>query len=751
MGISVRRSLLLLCLLAPAAAADDAFVVNGFTSGAALLPSVDSDASGNFVIVWQGKRADESSYGVFGRRYDAQGAPLGPEFRVNTYTTGSQTSASVAMADDGRFVVAWFDAQRARVEARRYAADGTPAAAEFQVNSYTTVTPTVFFPVLGPNPGAFLFVDTPFPGPTVAADPDGDFMVAWDSIANPQPCPNVPCAEVQARRFNAAGVAQGPQFQVSAFTTPGVIDEAQPSVAAVGNDHFVVVWNANAGSIAAVAGWDSQTAATGQAFIVGSYLTSGPTAFPVNPIVSSRGDGSFVAVWNQFNEITASSWDLDVRAQRFATSPAPNSAPGADSVHMTPVLNIPTSDQNLLLAYGLLSKPWVSVSDTGASVVTWPRGVFESGAGVTGRHLFANGSPNGSSFPIDQSGVGVFPVTTNLPLGAFVTAWTGADANATPTVLARRIGDATPPLVKVTFPNAAGVQLPIGIPTELTWTATDADGLASFEVFVSRDGGATYDPSPVCASLASGASPYACTWTVTGPATTHARVKVVATSNGGAAAEDVSDADATLANAFVTMTVPDTDGVAWAAGKTHQLRFIHNLGKGRPVLVEINRDYPGGAWETIPGGGCAFTNEKANSGCTWLASGVTNGPTARIRVSSVDAPAAQDTNNAFFEISSRVRVTAPNTAVKWKNGSSQVIRWTHNYGVPRNVDISLDVDGDGDCDDLLIQGNVTSTATGGNYAWTVAGAGSQNRICVRANPADPDGADVSDSVFTILP
>lgn len=750
MGVRARRSLLLFGLLALPAAADDVFVVNGYTSAAALLPSVDSDASGNFVIVWQGRRGDELSYGVFGRRFDAQGSPLGPEFRVNSYTTGSQTAASVAMADDGRFVVAWYDAGRARVEARRFAADGTPAAAEFQVNSYTTVTPTVFFPVLGPNPGAFLFLDTPFPGPSVAADPDGDFMVAWDSIANPGPCPTPPCAAVEARRYDAAGVAQGPQFQVSAFTTTGVIDEAQPSVAAVGDDHFVVVWNANAGSFAAVAGWDSQTPATGQAFIVGSYLTSGPTAFPINPIVSSRGDGSFVAVWNQFAEITSSSYDLDVRAQRFATSPAPNSAPSADSVHVTPVLSIPTGDQNLLLAYGILSKPWVSVDATGASIVAWPRGVFESGAGITARRLFANGSLDGSSFPIDASGVGVFPVTTRLPLGAFVTAWTGADANQTPTVLARRIGDATAPLVKVTYPNAAGQKLAVGIPAELTWTATDADGIASFEVFVSRDSGATYDPAPVCASAAAGASPYACTWTATGPLTAKARFKVVATSQGGAAGEDVSDADAAIVNAFVTVTVPDTE-VVWAAGKSHPIRFIHDLGKQRPVLVEINRDYPGGAWEPITGGGCSFTSDKAQSACTWVASGVTNGATARIRVSSVEAPGAQDTNNAFLEISSRVKVTAPNTPVSWKNGSKRVIRWTHNYGVARNVDISLDTDGDGDCDDAAVQANVAGTATGGSYEWVVAGAGAQNRVCVRANPADPDGNDVSDSVFSIVP
>ena len=37
----------------------------------------------------------------------AQEPPLGAEFTVNTYTTGSQNAASVAVGPDGRFVVVW--------------------------------------------------------------------------------------------------------------------------------------------------------------------------------------------------------------------------------------------------------------------------------------------------------------------------------------------------------------------------------------------------------------------------------------------------------------------------------------------------------------------------------------------------------------------------------------------------------------------------------------------------------------------
>ena len=69
-----------------------------------------ADAGGNFVVVWQSSTQDGLGDGVFGQRYDSAGAPLGPEFRVNTYTTADQREPSVAADPLGNFVVAWSSA-----------------------------------------------------------------------------------------------------------------------------------------------------------------------------------------------------------------------------------------------------------------------------------------------------------------------------------------------------------------------------------------------------------------------------------------------------------------------------------------------------------------------------------------------------------------------------------------------------------------------------------------------------------------
>jgi hypothetical protein len=80
------------------------FRVNTSTSGSQKAPDLRVDSSG-FVIVWHS--TDGDSYGVFGRRFAVEGSPIGQEFRINTYTTGLQTSASIAQLGTERYIVAW--------------------------------------------------------------------------------------------------------------------------------------------------------------------------------------------------------------------------------------------------------------------------------------------------------------------------------------------------------------------------------------------------------------------------------------------------------------------------------------------------------------------------------------------------------------------------------------------------------------------------------------------------------------------
>lgn len=110
-----------------------------------VWPDVAFDPLGRFVVVWQTGQVfgapDGTPSSIEGRRFDPSGVPLGDDFPVNTYTTGSQVTPAVGFDDDGRFTVVWASNASANgtggVFARRFEADGSSSGSDLQVNTDT--------------------------------------------------------------------------------------------------------------------------------------------------------------------------------------------------------------------------------------------------------------------------------------------------------------------------------------------------------------------------------------------------------------------------------------------------------------------------------------------------------------------------------------------------------------------------------------------------------------------------------------
>jgi RHS repeat-associated protein len=104
-------------------------------------PAVALDPVGNFVVVWSNDAQDGGGRGIRGQRFDGSGEKVGSEFQVNTYTTGDQTTPSVAIDATGDFVVVWNsagqDGSSSGVFGARFDRHGTPLGAEFPVNVFT--------------------------------------------------------------------------------------------------------------------------------------------------------------------------------------------------------------------------------------------------------------------------------------------------------------------------------------------------------------------------------------------------------------------------------------------------------------------------------------------------------------------------------------------------------------------------------------------------------------------------------------
>jgi hypothetical protein len=195
------------------------FRVNSFTTQAQGFPDVVAQPGG-FVVVWQSAGQDGSDYGVFGQRYSSDGAPLGAEFRVNTYTTGAQRAPAVACDPAGNFLVTWegesADDQLLGIRGQRYSSAGAPLGGEFRVNTYTT----------GNQRSAALAAD----------EFNGEFTVVWQSDGQDGSGDGV-----FGQRYSASGSPLGSEFQVNTYTTSS---QSSPAVNAEGAN-VTILWQSD--------------------------------------------------------------------------------------------------------------------------------------------------------------------------------------------------------------------------------------------------------------------------------------------------------------------------------------------------------------------------------------------------------------------------------------------------------------------------------------------------------------------------
>jgi Ca2+-binding RTX toxin-like protein len=265
----------------------DEFQVNSYTVDAQWKSSVAMDADGNFVIVWQSNGQDDGlSAGIYGQRYHSAGVKRGGEFRVNTYTTQGQINPSVAMDVDGDFVVTWEsedqDGSGWGIYGQRYDSAGRRQGDEFRINTTTTG----------------LQIST-----RVAMDAAGNFVVTWVSGTSTD-------FDVYARRFNAAGIAQGNEFRVN---TVALNRQFSPDVAMDEDGDFVIAWysSVSASDYELYAQrYNASGIPKGGEFRTNSFLPS----YQMNADLAMDSEGDFVIAWQ--SDTQDGDW-FGIYAQRY--------------------------------------------------------------------------------------------------------------------------------------------------------------------------------------------------------------------------------------------------------------------------------------------------------------------------------------------------------------------------------------------------------------------------------------------------
>jgi hypothetical protein len=284
------------------------------------------------------------------------------------------------------------------------------------------------------------------------------------------------------------------------------------------------------------------------------------------------------------------------------------------------------------------------------------------------------------------------------------------------------------PNITVTGPNG-GESWPIGSTQAITWTSNSVTGNVTIDL--STDGGVTF-PGSIAANTANDGTE---TWTVSGSATTLARVRVVSITDP--TIRDSSNANFTLLQPSITVTSPN-GGESWIIGSSQTITWTSANMTGN---VKIEESTDGGA--TFP---IVLAASTANDGTeAWTVAGPATG-SARIRITSLTYPAVLDQSNANAAIvQATLTVTSPNGGEIWSGGSSQSILWSSS-NLTGNVKIDLSLDGGATFPTVI----AASTANDGSEAWTVPATGTASARIRVASVAIPAIADTSNANFTIL-
>jgi hypothetical protein len=316
----------------------------------ATNPSIATDQNNNFIIAWQDLR--NANYDIYARRYDSSGNPLGNDFRVDQDTgTRSARYPSIATDQNNNFIITWWEYRNNPFDiyARRYDSSGNPLGNDFCVNPYATGTPS---PLFDPSPSIatdqsnnFIItyhehrrdnnnhiyarrynsfgnpldddfrVDQDAGGervahnPSIATDLNNNFIITWQDERDGK-------NDIFARRYDSSGNPLGDDFFVD--QNAGTVNARDPSIATDLNNNFIITWEdyRNSNWDIYARRYDSSGNPLGNDFQVDQ--DAGGTAIAYNPSVATDLNNNFIITWQDERN-----FDRDIYARRFDSSGNP--------------------------------------------------------------------------------------------------------------------------------------------------------------------------------------------------------------------------------------------------------------------------------------------------------------------------------------------------------------------------------------------------------------------------------------------
>ncbi|MFM8414283.1 MAG: hypothetical protein ACKOCX_06120 [Planctomycetota bacterium] len=397
----------------PGAAAD--FILNETTLRPQRAPVIGIDAAGNLLAAWQTQYQDGFSWAIFGRCYDSASDTLTGEFLVNDgVTRGPQIAPDVAVAPDGRALVAWIGPD-------------VPTDGEEGEGGHQPGVHARFFDATGATPdGDELLLATyaalEDAGAAAASDPSGTMVVVWQSWEDAGDGSDF---GIYAKLFDRDGRwidrnGNGLDDDRMLVNTLTAGSQSLPAVAMNAAGGFVVAWQTTLadGSGTAImarrydAAWKDWADAA-------EFTVSGAVAGSVDPAVAADAAGNFTVVWTGSDEdpLTSDAEGTGIFARRYSAA----GVPGPEGIFR--VNAEARTDQNApvvaMNAGGEMVVAWVSDHNVLADPLDTEKTIFARWFSAAGSPLTA-GDVLLSNYVKDAQ---EHPTVAIRPNGDFVAAW----------------------------------------------------------------------------------------------------------------------------------------------------------------------------------------------------------------------------------------------------------------------------------------------------------------------------------------
>ncbi|NQV83083.1 MAG: FecR domain-containing protein [Rhodospirillales bacterium] len=313
-----------------------------------FLPTYAALSNGGFAVSWHSNLQDGSSYGAYGRIYDASGTAVTGELQLNTFTTNDNSNPSVTQLSNGELMFVWHSLNQVNgtsgydIYGQRFTAEGVKSGSEFLINTTTTAeqshadvislsnggfavfwqtNPTAadynvngqFYDSAGAKVGGEILVNTYTTNTQSTTDAvsltGGNVVVSWISTLQ-----DGDTHGGYAQIYTSSGATVGSEFRLNTTT---VGDQSPPRLAALKGGGFVAVWHDGVNLVEYdITGqrFDASGNKVGGEFTINTNLTSHQR----QPEIAALEDGGFLVSWH--DEAGQDGSSFGIYAQRYDAS-----------------------------------------------------------------------------------------------------------------------------------------------------------------------------------------------------------------------------------------------------------------------------------------------------------------------------------------------------------------------------------------------------------------------------------------------